>query len=188
MSNTFMLTDNELCLRPMGPEDALIVQRCRTMPEVARYQGWRPETSAAVVKVAHEQVGRAPGMQTEPFQLVIEVQDEDGQKHIAGDMGTGAFDPGKQMEIGIVLDPAWHGHGLATRSCKLLFTHLFAAGLNRITARVDPRNEPSIRLFERLKFRREGLELACWWDEEWNEWTDEVCFAILATEWSQLTS
>jgi len=183
MTNTFVLRDGDLCIRPMGPEDAPIVQQCRNLPDVARYQSWRPATCEEVVALAHEQVGRAPGMQAEPFQLVIELEDETGQKHVVGDMGSGSFDPGKQMEIGIVLDPKWHGRGLATRSCRLLFDHLFAAGLNRVTAKVDPRNEPSLRLFERLKFRREGLELSCWWDEVWNEWTDEVGFAILASEW-----
>ena len=122
-------------------------------------------------------------MQSEPFQLVIEHCDKEGKKHVVGDMGSGAFDPGRQMEIGIVLDPAWHGRGFATRACKMLFEHLFENGLNRVTARIDPRNGPSLRLFERLCFRHEGLELACWWDEDWEEWTDEVCFAMLASEW-----
>lgn len=177
------LRDDPLCVRAMRPEDAPCVQRCRNLPEVARYQSWRPATADEVIALAHEQVGRAPGMQHEPFQLVIEYRDESGRHHIVGDMGSGAFDPGRQMEVGIVLDPAWQGRGFATRACRLLFDHLFENGFHRVTARVDPRNAPSLRLFERLGFRREGLESQCWWDAIWQEWTDEVCFAILASEW-----
>lgn len=181
----FALEDQDLRLRGMGPEDAPTVQRCRNLPEVARYQGWRPKTAQEVVELSHEQVGRAPGMQKEPFQLVIEYRDEHGTWHVVGDMGTGAFDPGRQMEIGIVLDPAWQGRGIATRACRMLFDHLYAQGLNRITARVDPRNEPSVHLFERLDFVREGLERQCWWDDDYDEWTDEILFAMLASEWPE---
>ncbi|MFT7534780.1 MAG: RimJ/RimL family protein N-acetyltransferase [Hyphomicrobiaceae bacterium] len=180
----FSIGGGELCVRGMLAGDAAVVQRCRNLSEVARYQSWRPETVEEVVALSHEQVGRAPGMQKEPFQLVIEVRDEQGNLRVAGDMGSGAFDPGRQMEIGIVLDPAWQGRGLATRACRLLFDHLFAAGLHRITARVDPRNDASTRLFERLQFVREGLERQCWWDDAYSEWTDEICFAMLAKEWS----
>lgn len=182
MSDPFRLDDGDLCVRAMQPEDAATVQRCRNLPSVARYQGWRPATAMEVVQLAHEQVGRAPGMQREPFQLVIEWRDGDGNLHLVGDMGSGAFDPGRQMEIGIVLDPTWQGRGLATRACRLLFTHLFEAGLHRITARVDPRNTPSAQLFDRLAFRREGHERLCYWDQDHNEWTDELLFATLATE------
>lgn len=180
---SFALTDDNLIVRGMTAADAPTVQRCRNLPEVARYQGWRPGTAEEVVRLSHEQAGRAPGMQKEPFQLVIEFRDEQGDLHVVGDMGSGAFDPGRQMEIGIVLDPAWQGRGLATRACRMLFTHLFEAGLHRVTARVDPRNESSVRLFDRLQFVREGLERQCWWDEDYNEWTDEICFAMLASEW-----
>jgi len=182
---TFSIQQDDLCIRGMLPDDAAVVQRCRNLPAVVRYQSWRPATVDEVVDLCHEQVARAPGMQKEPFQLVIEVCDPDGGRHIVGDIGSGAFDPGRQMEIGIVLDPAWQGRGIATRACRMLMDHLFAAGLHRITARVDPRNAPSIRLFQRLHFVQEGVERQCYWDRDYCEWTDEVCFAMVACDWSQ---
>jgi RimJ/RimL family protein N-acetyltransferase len=179
----FSIRDGDLCVRSMLADDAEAVQHCRNLPEVARYQSWRPASIEEVIELSHEQSDRAPGMQREPFQLVIEITDKDGKQHIAGDMGTGAFEPGTQMEVGIVLNPAWQGRGIASRACRLLLDHLIAAGLHRITARVDPRNKPSIKLFERLRFDREGLERQCWWDKDYNEWTDEILFAVLASEW-----
>ncbi len=181
--DSFYLQDGTLSLRGMRAEDARFVQQCRTHPEVARFQSWRPATVAEVVALAQEQEGRAPGMQEEPFQVVIALQDAQGQEHRVGDMGTGAFDPGRQMELGIVLDPAWQGRGLASRACRLLLTHLFTVGLHRVTARIDPRNGPSLRLFERLGFEHEGQEHQCCWDEHYQEWTDEVLFAMLASRW-----
>ena len=64
------LRDADLTVRMMSADDAANVQRTRNLPEVARYQGWRPPTVEEVVALAHEQRGRAPGMQTEPCQLV----------------------------------------------------------------------------------------------------------------------
>ena len=179
----FSIQDSDLCIRGMLADYAAAVQQCRNLPDVARYQSWRPATVKEVIELSHEQSQRAPGMQKEPFQLVIEITDEDGKRHIAGDIGSGAFSPKKQMEIGIVLHPMWQRRGIASRACRLLVDHLVAAGLHRITARVDPRNEPSIKLFEKLGFDREGLERQCWWDEDYNEWTDEILFAVLASEW-----
>lgn len=179
----FSIQDVDLCIRGMLAGDAAAVQQCRNLPEVIRYQSWRPATVKEVVELSHEQSDRAPGMQKEPFQLVIEITDQDRKRHIVGDIGSGAFVPGKQIEIGIVLNPAWHGRGIASRACRLLLDHLVAAGLHRITARVGTRNEPSIKLFERLRFDREGLERQCWWDKDHNEWTDEILFAVLASEW-----
>ena len=187
MPSTLPLQRDELCIRAMEPQDAAAVQRCRNLPDVSRYQGWRPATVTEVEALAREQSGRAPGMQREAYQVVIEARDAQGTPHIVGDMGTGAFDPGRQMEIGIVLDPAWQGRGIATRACRMMFDHLFANGLHRVTARIDPRNGASLRLFERLGFRQEGIERAAYWDEDWQEWTDEVCFAVLASEWARLT-
>ena len=81
--------------------------------------------------------------------------------------------------------PKWQGRGIATCACRLLFDHLYEQGLNRITARVDPRNEPCVHLFERLNFVREGMERQCWWDDDYDEWTDEILFAMLASEWPE---
>ena len=184
MGKTLLLRDGLLTVRLMDEEDAAAVHRCRNLPEVSRYQGWRPTFVADVRRLAREQAQRMPGMQTEPCQLVICLEDA-GQNHIAGDFGAGAFDPGRQMEIGIVIDPAWQRRGIAKRATSLLLQHLFSEGLHRVTARVDPRNTPSTCLFDGLGFRREGVARQCYWDSQHQEWTDEVCFAMLASEFAK---
>ncbi len=176
-----LLRDGDVSIRPLTPGDAASVYRIRNLPDVARYQGWRPASVAEVVQVAHAQPMRRPGHQTEYCQLAVLL---DGVG-VVGDLGVGTPDPSRQVELGVVLDPAYQGRGIATRALRLLCRYLFADGFHRVTARVDPRNLASIGLFGRLGFRQEGIARQSYWDAEFGEWTDEVLFAVLASEWEQ---
>jgi RimJ/RimL family protein N-acetyltransferase len=55
-------------------------------------------------------------------------------------------------------------------------------GLHRVTARVDVRNEPSLRLAERLGMRREAHLISNEWFKD--AWSDEIDFALLEHEWA----
>ena len=85
-------------------------------------------------------------------------------------------------EIGWVVHPDAGGRGVATEAAHgvlhLAFDHV---GLHRVTARVDVRNDPSIRLAERLGMRREAHLK----ENEWFKggWSDELDFALLEREW-----
>ena len=54
-------------------------------------------------------------------------------------------------------------------------------GLHRVIARIDARNMASARLVARLGMRQEAHLI----ENEWfkGEWTDELDFALLASEW-----
>lgn len=173
----FRIEDGDLCLRAMTEADAAEVQRIRMLPGVDRYSGWRPRTVEEVAEIARDQAGRLPGSYPECFQIVVE-----WQGRIVGDLAAVQRDQGRQCEVGIALDPGFQGRGLGARSMRLLTGWLFAAGLHRLVARVDPRNVPSMRLFERLGWRREGTEVECYWDADLDEWSDEAVFARLARE------
>lgn len=173
----YRIGDAELAVRLMGVGDAADVFACRTDPAVAELQGWFPRDVAEVEAYARAQAGKRPG---EPgiVQLVILVNGE-----FVGDFGIMGSADHRQAEIGISLRPAAQGKGYATRACRLLLDDLFANGLHRMVARIDPRNLPSQRLFERLGFRREGHERECFWDTRQQVWADEYVYAILASEW-----
>jgi len=66
--------------------------------------------------------------------------------------------PNGHAEIGIALtEPAERGHGYAAEAVSLLTSYAFEElGLHRIWARVIEDNHPSLLLFERLGFQREG--------------------------------
>lgn len=68
-----------------------------------------------------------------------------------------------RAEIGYSLSPQFQGRGLATQALRCGLTYaLDTLGLLRIEADIDPRNEPSWRLLERLGFVREGLLRKRW--------------------------
>jgi ribosomal-protein-alanine N-acetyltransferase len=69
------------------------------------------------------------------------------------------------------------GGGAATAAVAMVVDHCFtAAGLHRLEATVRPENAPSLRVLEKLGFRREGvferyLDVA-------GGWRDHFCFAL----------
>ena len=68
-----------------------------------------------------------------------------------------------RAEIGYSLSPEFQGRGLAAEALRLGLAHAFdALGLLRVEADIDPRNNASWRLLERLGFQREGLLRKRW--------------------------
>jgi RimJ/RimL family protein N-acetyltransferase len=85
-------------------------------------------------------------------------------------------------EIGYVFHPDARGHGYATEACAALLELAFdGLGLHRVIARVDARNDASCAVLRRLGMRQEAYLVQNEWFK--GEWTDEIDFAILATEW-----
>lgn len=177
MTETFRIDREEITVRLMEPADAPEVFACRTDPAVAELQGWFPESEDEVRTLAERQAGSMPG-QAGCIQLVIEYCGT-----FVGDIGICGRDDGRQAEFGISVLPEHHGHGYATIACRMIISWLFANGLHRVSARIDPRNAASRRLLERLDFRKEGHERKSWWDANAGAWTDELVYAVLAEEW-----
>lgn len=85
-------------------------------------------------------------------------------------------------EVGYVFHPDHGGQGYATEAVQTLLHLAFdELGLHRVIARIDARNTPSLRLAERLAMRREAHLVQNHWQRD--EWTDEVDFALLESEW-----
>jgi len=74
------------------------------------------------------------------------------------------------------------GRGYATEALDALLRLGFEGlGLHRIIARIDERNDPSVRMVRRLGMRLEARLV----ENEWfkGQWTTELDFAMLAAEW-----
>jgi RimJ/RimL family protein N-acetyltransferase len=85
-------------------------------------------------------------------------------------------------EIGYVFNPDHHGYGYATEAAELLLRLAFEEfGMHRVIARLEPRNEASVRLLERLGMRKEAHFV----DNELvkGEWQSELVYALLDREW-----
>lgn len=87
-----------------------------------------------------------------------------------------------RAEIGFALTSKRWGEGLASEAVALLLRHAFEdLELQRIEADVDPLNEPSLRLLERIGFRREGYLRERW--RVAGGVQDSVLLGLLRREW-----
>ena len=86
------------------------------------------------------------------------------------------------VEIGYMFGAEHHGRGLGTRAVALLVGKLFGeAVLHRVYATVSVENHASIRLLERLGFRREGVMREHYLIQ--GRRVDEVIYGLLRHEW-----
>jgi RimJ/RimL family protein N-acetyltransferase len=105
-----------------------------------------------------------------------------GDERLIGTVTLFALDASRGCEIGYALASAFHGRGLASEALRLVISHAFETlALARIEADVDPRNEASWRLLERLGFRREALlHDRC---RRGDEVGDAAIYALLRAHW-----
>ena len=92
----------------------------------------------------------------------------------------------RQGEIGFIFNRAYHGHGYATESARVLLQIAFNdLRLHRVVGRLEPRNTASARVLERLGMRREAHLIEN--EHVKGEWQSEVVYAMLASEWAAMS-
>lgn len=70
---------------------------------------------------------------------------------------TDEDDEGKIGQIGIWLHPEFHGEGYGTEAAELLVDHAFnQLNYHKLYARAQKQNTPSISVWEKLGFQKEG--------------------------------
>ncbi len=95
--------------------------------------------------------------------------------------------PNRRAEIGFVLRHDHWGQGYMLEATSTLLRFAFEQlMLHRVEADVDPRNETSIRLLEKLGFQREGYLRERWLVGE--EINDTVFYGLLRREWREKMS
>lgn len=178
------LETERLRLRRLVPEDAPVVYAYRSLPEVARLQFWGPQSEGEVSTFIEELTRIEPDRPGTWFQLAITLRDSG---LLIGDCGIRfPAEETWQVEVGITLAPAHHGKGYATEALEGVFDYCFGPlGKHRIFASVDPRNDRSIALIERLGMRREAHFRESLWFK--GAWADDIIYAILKSEWDART-
>ncbi|MEG3192695.1 GNAT family N-acetyltransferase [Lysobacter sp. D1-1-M9] len=92
-----------------------------------------------------------------------------------------------RAEIGYALRSSHWGRGYAQDALRLALAHAFEGlALRRVEADIDPRNQGSCRLAERLGFVREGLLRERW--HVAGELCDSALYGLLAREWHAVPS
>ena len=176
-----ILTDR-LIIRLAKPEDAEAIYSYRSDAVVNQYQGWFPES---VEEVRNYITNMPVTMDVADICLQFAIINK-YENRIIGDMGIIFTGHEKtQAEIGCTLNKYYQGKGYATEALRAMVNHLFV-GLkkHRIVASIDPRNTFSIRLIERLGFRKEAHFKESYFLR--GEWVDDVIYAMLDKDWINL--
>jgi RimJ/RimL family protein N-acetyltransferase len=174
------LCSSRLVLRRLREADLAMFCRYRSDHRVARYQDWTAFPEEDGVRFFAEQARLHPDVEGTWFQMAIE---HGATGELVGDCGLKAIgDHPGQMEIGFTLAPDHHGKGYATEAVTRLLDYVFGElGKHRVIAVTDVRNEPAVRLLERVGMRREGHFIQNIWFK--GSWGDEYLYALLGQEW-----
>ncbi len=167
-----------LLLRVMRPTDAATVATYRADPEVARYQDWELPYS---LDRAHTALAAQDDLDDVTPGRWVQVALETADGALVGDLAVGLDATGAVATLGWTLPTAHQGHGYATEAAGALIAALFdGTGVHRVQATMDPDNEASLRLAERLGLREEGLSRRS--VPIRGEWLDDRLVAVLRPE------
>jgi len=180
MKNSIEIKTNRLLLRPVSLENADAIFKYRSDSITNKFQGWIPKTINDVYEFIKHRVASEIDVVGTWFQFTINLLENN---KLIGDVGIHFFDFDKQqVEIGFTLDKNQHGKGYATE-CVTAMINFLIEKLNkrRIIASIDPGNVNSIKLVERLGFRKEAHFKESIFAN--GQWHDDLVYAILKNEW-----
>ena len=181
---TYPVRGERLLLRLLAVSDADALLAYRSREDVCRYVPFETMSRADIIeRIAGQWARTELTDEGQSLTLGAQVGETGG---LAGDVVLfwhSRVHAGG--ELGYVFNPALGGRGYATEAASLMLRLGFSGlGLHRIVARIDERNESSVRLARRLGMRQEARLVR---NERFKgEWSTEVDFAMLAEEWYRL--
>jgi RimJ/RimL family protein N-acetyltransferase len=178
----YPVTTARLRLRPLSSADVQSLLGYRSLEQVCRYVPFEPMSEATIGEMLAGRWSRTRiTAEGDALTLGVELS---ATRRLVGDVMLALRSvEHRGGEIGWVFDPAHSGNGYATEAAHAVLHLAFdQLGLHRVVARVDARNDASLRLAERLGMRREAHLISNEWFK--GAWGDEVDFAILEEEWA----
>ena len=174
------INTERLQIRNLEANDGPRVFSYHRHPDVARFQSWGTESVDVIQTYIRSLASVEPGTPGQWYQVGIYLREGD---KLIGDCGFRVpADISEQVEIGITVAPEFQGKGYAAEALRALLGYLFVElRKHRVFGSVDPRNESSMRLLERVGMRKEAHFVKSLWFRE--EWVDDVVFAMLNEEW-----
>lgn len=140
-----VLHGTQVRLRLITPDDVEALTAILARPEVSRWWG-------------HHDADRVSRDLVETTDTVVYVVEVDGEVVGSVQYSEETAPDYRHAGIDVFLSPDWHGKGLGSDSVRTLARHLLHdRGHHRLV--IDPAsdNEPAIRCYERVGFRRVGL-------------------------------
>jgi RimJ/RimL family protein N-acetyltransferase len=182
----YPIVTERLLLRPYREGDLDALHAIRSRPDVMRFLYEEPLTREEARETLMKRIGQ-DALRREGDELKLAMERRDTGAMIGGVNLTWASAAHKQGEIGFMQHPDHQGRGYAGEAMLAVLRLGFEGfDLHRIYGRCDARNAASARLMERLGMRREAHLR----ENEFvkGEWTDELVYAILASEWRGRTA
>lgn len=183
MSYSLPIETDRLTLRRYVENDYDDLLKLQSNPDVTRFLLYDVRTPEQVTEALTGRLADVP-MDRDGQALTVAVVLRDTGQHLGEVTLFMNNVEHRTGEIGYVFHPESHGHGYAAEaSVELLRLGFEELGLHRIIARLDARNTGSVKLLERLGLRQEAHFV----QNEYlkGEWTDELVFALLYSEWDK---
>jgi RimJ/RimL family protein N-acetyltransferase len=178
---SYPVRSERLLLRPLIPGDADALLAYRSRLDVSRWVPFDPMSRDDILERIAGQWSRTE--LTDEGQALTLGAEVAATGELAGDvilMWHSREHAGG--EVGYVLNPALGGHGYATEAARAMLRLGFEdLGLRRIVARIDEDNEASAKLARRLGMRQEARLIQNEFFK--GRWSNELDFAMLASEW-----
>ena len=173
-----VLETGRIRLRPLRMDDAPEAFAMFSDADITRYWSFQAWTDPAQADAwLAERIGWGP-----PSVYGWAMADRASDAFIGTTALFSLSGPLHRAELGYSLMPSRQGTGLATEAVRCALDFAFdVLGLERVEADVDPRNEASCRLAERLGFQREGLLRNRW--RVGGEFADSILYGLLREEY-----
>jgi RimJ/RimL family protein N-acetyltransferase len=177
-----------LVLRPYTTDDLDDVYDLHSRPEVTRYLLFDVRDRAQVREALAQRIEAGePGREDERLRLALAVVLPQAGRVIGDVVLFSVSREHRTGEVGYIFHPDHAGHGYATEAARAMLGLGFDGfGLHRIIGRLDARNAASARVLEHLGMRREAHFVRNEFIK--GEWTDELVYALLETEWRSKTA
>jgi RimJ/RimL family protein N-acetyltransferase len=181
LSPDYPIKTERLNLRPYQPDDFVAALEYWSRDDLTRYL-YLPSFDGESFRPRLEELMKRTRLDAEGDVLTLAIV-PDGVDHVVGDVTLmWHSDVHKAGEIGFMLHSDYQGRGYAREaSVPLLRMGFEQLGLHRIAGRLDGRNTASARVLAGLGMRQEAHLV----ENEWvkGEWTDEIIYAMLRSEW-----
>ncbi len=167
-----------LRLRPLRESDAADLFAIFSDPTVTRYWGAAPWTT---LEPAREMIATDLQCVTRTHLRLVVERKADGK--LLGTCTLFNFHEAcRRAEVGYGLGTYAWGRGYMLESLTTLLQYGFdVLNLHRVEADIDPRNQPSGRILERLGFQQEGLLRERWIVGD--EVSDTAFYGLLRRDW-----
>jgi RimJ/RimL family protein N-acetyltransferase len=181
----YPIVGDRLLLRPFTEDDIDAVHAIQSREDVTRYLYWDPRTREEVRETLVARMAQGVLSGHNDMLALAVVLRETGNLIGTANLGWESV-AHRQGELGYVLHPDHHRRGHGTEIAGMLLRLGFESlDMHRICGRCDGRNTGSAKVMERAGMRREANLR----ENEFvkGEWTDELIYAMLATEWASLS-